>query len=459
MARFGLALALSAVLCGTAAADPASETPAQLTDDCSYGSGQKALDACTYTIKTWKKNGLGAFLAPVYWNRGNVYSGLDRYDDAVRDFDRALQIRPDYVEAYNNRGTAYIDLGQYARALKDFDAAIRIDPKDSMAVFNHGLANDALGAHAQAIADFDKAAGLKPDDARIYAYRCLSREVLGQSADAVLVDCAKSVQIAPANSDMVAIRSFVYLQMGNLDAANRDCAAARATHPKSSAVLYACGLIERKTGDTEKGDADIAAAKAVYPQIEAMFAIYTRAATPDSAPAPAGAGSDRLELALVASDPAKAVGWPLHDLRDTGRTYPIERDLTAPGDIESAEAVVTGNGQPALALHLSATAQARLGADQGLEGRQIALVLDGRTVLAVATVRAPLGSDPQLTGNFTLEEINGIVAATYPSGPGGTFFDQHADAIWAGGLLVLLGGSIYWIRRRKAPRDSTTNPT
>ena len=51
-------------------------------------------------------------------------------------------------------------------------------------------------------------------------------------------------------------------------------------------------------------------------------------------------GPARLELALVAYDPATASGSPLHDYGKHDVTYGIERNITFPGDIEGIAAAV-----------------------------------------------------------------------------------------------------------------------
>ena len=60
----------------------------------------------------------------------------------MQDFDRAIELDPNYPDALNNRGLAYTGKGQYDRAIQDFDRALRLDPKDA----------DAIRYRAEAIA-------------------------------------------------------------------------------------------------------------------------------------------------------------------------------------------------------------------------------------------------------------------------------------------------------------------
>ena len=41
---------------------------------------------------------------------------------------KAIQLQPDFVEAYYNRGTAYIRKGNFERAIENFNRAIDLNP-------------------------------------------------------------------------------------------------------------------------------------------------------------------------------------------------------------------------------------------------------------------------------------------------------------------------------------------
>ena len=58
------------------------------------------------------------------------------------DFDKAIQIKSDFAEAYNNRGAAYIEKGNYDKAIQNFDKVIQIEPNNAEVYSNRGVAYD-----------------------------------------------------------------------------------------------------------------------------------------------------------------------------------------------------------------------------------------------------------------------------------------------------------------------------
>ncbi|MBE9143139.1 tetratricopeptide repeat protein [Planktothrix mougeotii] len=77
--------------------------------------------------------------ADVYYNRGLVYMKLEQTQKAIDDYTEALKIKPNWDSAYCNRGNAYYKLGEYEQAILDYDSALRINPNYSQAQRNKDI--------------------------------------------------------------------------------------------------------------------------------------------------------------------------------------------------------------------------------------------------------------------------------------------------------------------------------
>lgn len=77
-------------------------------------------------------------------------------DRAIRDYDQALRLRPQYPAALINRGVAYYEKGAWERAIQDYDRAIDLAPDVAEAFNNRALAYLKLYRYDRAKQDFDR---------------------------------------------------------------------------------------------------------------------------------------------------------------------------------------------------------------------------------------------------------------------------------------------------------------
>ena len=113
-------------------------------------------------------------------NHGTHYLNLKEYQQALENYDRAIQLNPNEAVAYIFRGVAYYELGNYQQAIKDYDRAIQLDPNRARAYHYRGSAFSSLGNYQQAIKDYDRAIELDPKLAMAYSSRGFSYWELGQ---------------------------------------------------------------------------------------------------------------------------------------------------------------------------------------------------------------------------------------------------------------------------------------
>jgi tetratricopeptide (TPR) repeat protein len=101
--------------------------------------------------------------------------------EAINSFDKAIRLKPDYVEAYTSRGAVYNSLAQNERAIKDYDEAIRLNPRYAEAYYNRANVYSDSGQPERALKDYDAALGLNPGYAEAYHNRSLVYLTLARS--------------------------------------------------------------------------------------------------------------------------------------------------------------------------------------------------------------------------------------------------------------------------------------
>ncbi len=95
--------------------------------------------------------------------RGRVQYYLRTYDEAIWDCTRALDINPHYSPAYSIRGLAYFASNEYERAARDYTRAIEMNPDNPHNYLNRGHYYLRTMELEKARADWQASWNLKPE--------------------------------------------------------------------------------------------------------------------------------------------------------------------------------------------------------------------------------------------------------------------------------------------------------
>ncbi len=104
--------------------------------------------------------------AETEYNQGLQAKAAKRYAEAAVNFRRAVDLRPNFPEAWNELGFALRQTGQYAEALKAYDRALRLRPDFPEALEYLGEAYVKLGRLEEARAILARLTSLDPARAR-----------------------------------------------------------------------------------------------------------------------------------------------------------------------------------------------------------------------------------------------------------------------------------------------------
>jgi Flp pilus assembly protein TadD len=104
---------------------------------------------------------LPGFTAPqdvkAYVDRGLAALEAGRFDQALQDFNRALNLKPNDASLYDFRGVAYRGKGLDDQAMKDFNQALQLDPKYAKAYRNRAMVYYDNSEFDKALGDLEKA--------------------------------------------------------------------------------------------------------------------------------------------------------------------------------------------------------------------------------------------------------------------------------------------------------------
>ena len=135
--------------------------------------------------------------AQAWTNRGYALGQLKKHLEKFSSCSQATYVQPDFAEAWNCRGLARFDLKQYDEAVQDYDKAIEVavDDKEKIrAWFNKGQALMAKGNYEEAITATQKVLEIDRDYFLALTQKCKALYELQQYQDAK-AHCDESLKI------------------------------------------------------------------------------------------------------------------------------------------------------------------------------------------------------------------------------------------------------------------------
>jgi tetratricopeptide (TPR) repeat protein len=172
MKRMILASTALLALSGAVVANPIDDARI-----CANGVKRPAESHLPYCSRAIRSGRLGrADLALTHNNRGAILQMLGRDDEALGDFDRAIELNPGLAWSYLNRGWLFFRRDQIRRAWEDFNQAIKADPGDSKGYVNRSAIYMKTEQFDAALQDLKTALALNPRDPVAYNNRALIRQ-------------------------------------------------------------------------------------------------------------------------------------------------------------------------------------------------------------------------------------------------------------------------------------------
>ena len=171
-----------------------------------------------------------------HYNRGMVFVKIAAYGFTINDFNKAIELLPNYDEAYNSRGFSYYSLANnniepttnYGQALKDYNMAIKLNPRSVSAYVNRGSVNAVLGFNDKALNDFNAAIKIDPSGALPYGKRGLLylgkgfTEKSSYFHELAVKDFSSAIELDPTEQVLYGLLAGAYGALGKNELENKD---------------------------------------------------------------------------------------------------------------------------------------------------------------------------------------------------------------------------------------------
>lgn len=152
------------------------------------------------------------------YNRGQVYAGIGKLEEALTDYTAVIEQDPYYSEYYFDRGNIYRKLGRDEEALADYERAIAYSPPYPEAYYNRAGVFSVLGREDEALADYTYVLELDP----VYLDALINRSSMfyerGDYAEA-RQDIIQGLEVSPENAQLLCTLGLIEMAEEQTDAA------------------------------------------------------------------------------------------------------------------------------------------------------------------------------------------------------------------------------------------------
>ncbi|WP_406401564.1 tetratricopeptide repeat protein [Streptomyces sp. NBC_00879] len=206
--------------------------------------------------------------------RGRDHRNLGEYEQALRDYHRALTLDADCTRAHYGLGETHRLTGRFEESLAEFGRALELDPADIWSRSSGAQTKHLLGRSEEALADLDQVIEARPGHVWSLMRRSQVRRALGD-VDGALADIGRAEQLDPDNPWIVGERGEILRHDGRLEEAVAEFDRAFALDPAYAWALGSRAMAKQALGRTDEALADLDEALELKPAY--VWALIRRA--------------------------------------------------------------------------------------------------------------------------------------------------------------------------------------
>lgn len=241
------------------------------------------------------ENTIRSLSAVDWFEKGNVLMSSETASMAniIAAYNMAIELNPEFTEAYRKRGWAYVKFNKIGQAIKDFEKIIELDPivktdfmysdydqkitryssnggrlssdsyweeviesiglgsNDSSLFVCRGIIYETLEKWKQAIKNYNKAIELDSNYANTYRSRGRCYRNSGEYERAIK-DYDKAIKLNPKMTEAFLERGIIYMNRSNYKQAIKDYDTAIRLNPKNAWIYLARGYSYQKLGEDNR---------------------------------------------------------------------------------------------------------------------------------------------------------------------------------------------------------------
>ncbi|NXT77803.1 TTC6 protein, partial [Zapornia atra] len=154
-----------------------------------------------------------ATTAPLLTNRGVINQLMGYLPCAMKDYQQAISVDPNYALAYFNAANIYFHNRQFSQAYFYYSKVLQLEPRNESAVLNRAVTNMLLNNVEEAKKDFEKAICLCSFSATVYFNRAKFYNRLKQY-ELAEKDISTALSIQPNDALMYKFRADIRGKLG-----------------------------------------------------------------------------------------------------------------------------------------------------------------------------------------------------------------------------------------------------
>ncbi|XP_035184240.1 tetratricopeptide repeat protein 6 isoform X2 [Oxyura jamaicensis] len=151
--------------------------------------------------------------APLLTNRGVINQLMGYLSCAMKDYQQAISVDPNYALAYFSAANIYFHNHQFSQAYCYYSKVLKLEPRNEYAIMNRAITNTILKNFEEAREDFEKAICLCPFSAAVYFNRANFYNGLKQYEQAEK-DISTALSIQPNDAVMYRLRGDIRAKLG-----------------------------------------------------------------------------------------------------------------------------------------------------------------------------------------------------------------------------------------------------